>query len=225
MSRYLAKSLEAIEKNGWLLVFPIPEKKKPTGRRNSEQPPLSLWKCLFPRSEMRWEWSDDADDRVVQLWHLRREIAESKQVVYSKWFRGRATVFSFDMFQRLWVLTSYRRSNLGAEAQEVLDLLEMESPLSTKELRRGADLIGKENERRYLSAMKELWSSLAIVGIGEIDDGAFPSLAHASTATVFEEVVREAERKISPEQAEEWIRARVSDRTFLKQIGLLAVKP
>ena len=220
MSRYLGKSLEAIEKNGWLLVFPIPEK---TNAR--VKPPLSLWKCLFPRSQMKWEWSDDADDRVVQLWHLRREIAESRQVVYSKWFRGRATVFSLKMFQRLWVLTANRRKGLGIEAREILDLLEMESPLSTKEIRRGADLQGKENERRYTSAMKELWSSFAVVGIGEIEDGAFPSLAHAATETVFEDVVRAAEREISYEEAEAWLRSHVKDPAFFKQLGLRAVKP
>lgn len=219
MSRYLGKALEAIDEHGWLLVFPIPEK-----ANKRTKPPKSLWKCLFPRSQMRWEWTDDADDKVVQLWHLRREIAESRQVIYSKWYRGRATVFSFDVFKRLWVLSKDRRKEIGTEAREVLDLLEMESPLSTKDIRRGSDLTGRDNERRYLSAMKELWTSFAIVGIGEIDDGAFPSLAHAATESVFEDLVREAEREISYEEADVWVRSRIQDATFLRQLGLGAVK-
>lgn len=173
---------------------------------------------------MRWEWSDDADNRVVRLWHLRREIAESKEVIYSKWYRGRATVFSRELFQRLWVLTAPQRKNLGSEAREILDLLELESPLSTKEIRRGSDLVGKENERRFQSAMKELWLSCAVVGIGEIDDGAFPSLAHAATESIFEDLVQDAEQKISHEEAEAWIRQRVQDVSFLKQLGLGRLK-
>lgn len=177
---------------------------------------------------MKWEWTDDADNRVAELWHLRRELAESKQVIYSKWYRGRATLFSHKFFQHMWIaLEEKRRRLLGdsrlasySSASEILELLEMESPLSTKEIRRATDLQGKENEKRYTSAMKELWSTLAIVGVGEVEDGAFPSLAHAATDVVFEDLCREAEKKIRKKDADLWLGNQNLDRIFLKNLDV-----
>ncbi len=218
MSLLLEKSVEAVNRNGWLLVFPIPNRPLPK----------SLWSVLYPRTVMKWEWTDDADNRVAKLWHLRRELAESKRVVYSKWYRGRATLFSHDFFQRLWVsLADRRKSILGdgrhvsySSAREILELLEMESPLSTKDIRRGTELQGKENEKRYTAAMKELWASLAIVGVGEVDDGAFPSLAHAATDVVFEGLCREAEKKFELSDANRWLFDKTTDPFFLKSLQM-----
>lgn len=220
MSRLFEKSIEAVDRHGWLLVFPIP----------SRPDIQSLWSVLFPRSVMKWEWTDDADNRVAKLWHLRRELAESKQVIYSKWYRGRATLFSHRFFQHMWVALADRRRQVRGDGRqvsysacsEIMDLLEMESPLSTKDIRRGTDLQGKDNEKRYLAAMKELWSSLAIVGVGEVDDGAFPSLAHAATDVVFEDLCREAEKKISKENAIKWLSEQAEDRVFLKGLNVEA---
>lgn len=218
MSRILEKSIAAVEENGWLLVFPLPGKPLPK----------SLWSVLFPRSQMKWEWTDDADNRVAQLWHLRREIAESKRVIYSKWYKGRATLFSKDFFQHLWMALEDKRAPIRGDgrrvsyslASEILDLLEMESPLSTKEIRRGVELQGKENEKRYTAAMKELWMSLSIVGVGEVDDGAFPSLAHAATDVVFEDLCRAAERQFNSVDAKKWIALQTTDRAFLKNLEM-----
>lgn len=212
MSARLDKAIQATEKQGWLLVFPLPGKKEP----------LSLWHVFHPNSTMRWEWDESGDDRVARLWHLRREIAESHQVIYSKWYRGRATLFSADMFKKLWVYLAPERERAMAqgEAREIMDLLEMESPLSTKQIRRGADLTGRENERRYTASMKELWRTLAIVGVGEIDDGAFPSLAHAATRVVFEELCQAAEHEWTFETAKAWLDSHLTDAGFRRALGL-----
>lgn len=211
----LEKAIQATIENEWLLVFPIPKKKEP----------LSVWHVLYPRTTMRWEWTESADDKVVQLWHLRRLLAESHRVIYSKWYRGRATIFSERMFKRLWVYFADDRKRILGEGREIVDLLEMESPLSTKQIRRGSDLAGKDNEKRYLNAMKELWRTFAIVGVGEIDDAAFPSLAHAATDVVFEELCRSAEKEMTFDQAKIWLAANVTDKSFRKALGLpLSVK-
>jgi hypothetical protein len=123
------------------------------------------------------------------------------------------------MFGYLWVYFAPRRAELIGESREILDLLELESPLSTKQIRRGVELTGKENEKRYTAAMKELWAVFAIVGIGEIDDGAFPSLSHAATHVVFEELCRKAEREITFERAREWLDREVRDRSFRRALG------
>lgn len=205
----LKRAVDAVDLNHWLLVFPIPKKKEPK----------SLWHCLHPKSVMRWEWSESGDDKVVRLWHLRRRLAESHRVVYSKWYRGRATLFSEDLFKKLWVYFESDRARIQGEGREIVELLEMESPLSTKQIKRGADLVGKDNEKRYTASMKELWRTFAIVGVGEIDDGAFPSLAHAATAVIFEELCREASREQTFESARRWLDENITDKTFRRMLG------
>lgn len=55
-----------------------------------------------------------------------------------------------------------------------------------------AGLKGRDNEAAFQRAMKELWSRLLIVAFGEVDDGAFPSLAVGSTRVLFEDLWRKA---------------------------------
>ena len=76
----------------------------------------------------------------------------------------------------------------GFQARDILDILIADSPQSTKALRRETGLTGRPNERIYERALKELWTRLFIVGFGEIDEGAFPSLAMGATKVLFEDL-------------------------------------
>ena len=181
MSAPIARALAAIERRGILLVYPLANRPEPR----------SLWSELHPRSPMRWSWDAGADGRVARLWRLREELARSDDVVYAKWFRGRATFFSRAVFRGL--LSSLReeadpRTGLSRRASAILELLEDNSPQSTKELRANADLQGRANEAAFVGALKELWSRLLIVGVGEVDDGAFPSLNMSATRLRFEDL-------------------------------------
>ncbi|MDB5037548.1 MAG: hypothetical protein JWQ35_1076 [Bacteriovoracaceae bacterium] len=80
-------AVSAVNKAGSLLVFPI----------KNQREPASLWSEFFPKSVMRWEWDQDGDSRVADLWHFREKLSSSGKVVYSKWFRGRATLFSREL--------------------------------------------------------------------------------------------------------------------------------
>ncbi len=139
---------------------------------------------------MRWEWDDDGDDRVSRLWHLRAELSTTRKAVYTKWFRGKATYFSRPVFEAMLRALNPGgfEAGLSEDARRLLRILEGESPLSTKELKRQADLPGRANEAAYTRALRELWSRLLIVAYGEVDDGAFPSLAIGSTRVIFEEL-------------------------------------
>ena len=79
-------------------------------------------------------------------------------------------------------------AGLPREAIDILELLRERSPMSTKEIRAEADLRGREHERVFMFAMKSLWSRLLVVGTGEVEDGAFPSLAVGATELLFEDV-------------------------------------
>ncbi len=182
----LQSAIAAINKHGMLLTFPIKNAKLP----------LSLWSVAYPRTKMKWEWDDDGDNRVVQLWHLRERLSRSGKVVYTKWYKGRATFFSRKEFTKR-LAASLANTNRAAhmltrEARDILEALEENSPLSTKVLKKTVDLRGKFHEATYNRAMKELWSRYLIVGYGEVDEGAFPSLAIGATKLLFEDLYKEA---------------------------------
>ncbi len=177
------KAIEAINRRGALLVFPI---------KNQKEPP-SLWGEMFPRSQMRWEWDDSGDSRVANLWHLREEVSRCNKVVYSKWFRGRATFFSREVFVGLLACLG-KISGLSRGSLSILQTLEEESPLSTKALKKKVKLQGQALEGTYHKVLKPLWNRGLIVGYGEVDEGAFPSLAMGSTQLIFEDLWSEAQK-------------------------------
>lgn len=193
MSRLATKAIDAINRHGALLVYPIKNKKEPR----------SLWSALFPRSEMVWAWDEGADNKVGQLWHLREELSRSGQVVYAKWYQGRATFFSKEVFVALLAWLKPQRP-LSSNSRNILEVLEQDSPISTKEIKAAVDLQGRSLEGLYNKAMKELWNHLLILGYGEVEDSSFPSLAVGATKLVFEDLWREAQ-KWSPEDAQAFL--------------------
>ena len=186
-------AVAAIEERGALLVYPIA----------NQAEPASLWRVFHPRTAMRWDWDESGDARVVALWRLRERLARSREVVYTKWFQNRATFFSRELFTAM--LATYRatgdlRRGLEPDALEVLRALESDSPLGTKQLREVTGLRGRAFEASYVRAVRELFQRLLIVGFGEIDEGAFPSLALGATRTLFEDLWDESET-LAPEDA------------------------
>jgi hypothetical protein len=175
---------------------------------------------------MRWEWdSEGADNRVAELWHLREEISRSGKVVYAKWFQGRATLFSKEIFSSLLAALPTDRIELSRGARQILQALEENSPLSTKELKKSCPLAGAGQARLYERALKELWGALLIVGYGEVDDGAFPSLAIGATSVLFEDLVTRASR-LSEEKAHAYLTKNLGEespfyRFYLKRRKLL----
>jgi len=184
-------AIKAIERHGILLVYPI---------KNAKDP-LSLWSALYPRSEMRWAWDEGSDSRVASLWHLREQLSRSKKVVYAKWYQGRATFFSREIFVALRAYFIHHPLKLNREARELLSLLQESSPQSTKQLKKQTGLVGRALESTYERGLKELWRQLLIVGFGEIDEGAFPSLAVGASSLLFEDLEEEA-RALPIEDAE-----------------------
>lgn len=186
-------AVKKINDRGALLVFPI----------NNKKEPASLWSEFYPRTKMRWEWDEGGDNKVGDLWLLMKKLSDSRQVVYSKWYQGRATFFSRDLFTALLKVTQpdYSGTTLSPVARQLYECLEEDSPLSTKQLKAITELRGKDNERFYNRGMKELFSRFLIVAYGEVDDGAFPSLAVGTTRNLFEDLVLDAE-KLSPLSAQ-----------------------
>lgn len=188
-----AKAIKAIDNQGALLVFPIKNQKEPS----------SLWSVLYPKTKMRWEWDESGDGKVFDLWRLREELSRSKKVIYTKWYQNRATFFSRDVFVNL---LAYLNSNkeLLRESRNILEALEMDSPLSTKQIKESSELQGKWLESTYNRAMKTLWQRLYIVAFGEIEDSSFPSLAVGATQNLFEDLWLES-KDINKEKAQKFL--------------------
>lgn len=191
-SNQIKKSIRAINEHGILLVFPVKGKAEPR----------SLWSVLHPKSKMIWSWNEDADGKVARLWSTMKELSTDKSVVYSKWFKGRATFLSRKVFRALLKIRSQETASISPAARLILELLENDSPLSTKQLKRFSELQGKDNQKIYDRALRELFQNFLIVGYGEVEDGAFPSLAVGATRTLFEDLWNES-HQLSIEEAEE----------------------
>jgi hypothetical protein len=177
----LPAAIDSIRRHGALLVFPIANR----------QEPHSLWAEFFPNTRMVWDWNEDSDHRVGEMWQMMKQLSDCREVVYSKWYQGRATFFSRDLFAAMLALQHVHeraRNRLSETARLLFDVLENNSPLSTKQLKQLTDLQGRANEPMYSRGMKELFQKLLIVGFGEVDDGAFPSLAVGATELLFEDL-------------------------------------
>ncbi len=213
ISERRAKAVAAINKRGALLVYPI----------NNRKDPLSIWSELFPRTKMRWEWDDESDSKVADLWHLRTELSRSRKVVYSKWYQGRATFFANDVFVNLLAFMR-PTSELGHASRMALEALESDSPLSTKQLKVAVELEGRLLEPTYNRALKPLWQRLLIVGFGEFEDSSFPSLGIAATQTIFEDLWNES-LKIDHGRAEKFLERRLSRENLFLKFARKIIKP
>lgn len=174
-----SRAVAAIEAHGVLLVYPLQNRPEPR----------SLWHALHPGARMRWAWDDSADERVVELWHLRERLAQSRKVVYTKWLGGRATFFSRSVFRAVlatWKAEHDLEAGLGRASRDLLDILRDDSPQPTRRLRESAGLEGRLNETPFTRAMRPLWERMLIVGTGEMEEGGFPSLAVGATELIHE---------------------------------------
>jgi hypothetical protein len=198
------KAIAAIERRGILLVFPIANRPEPR----------SLWSELHPRTVMRWEWDQEGDSRVHDLWHLRAELARSRRVVYSKWFKNRATLFAKPVFRAMLgdlLAQGDLVAGLDRSARAVLELLEDDS---TKALRKASGL----PDARFQAALKTLWSRLLIVGVGEVEDGSFPSLAVGATQLLFEDEWRAASGGASARDRDALTSALADAKAFTREL-------
>lgn len=178
----LKLALQFIKRHKIVLTFP----------EKNDRYPLSLWSCFHPRKKMRWEWDSGGDHAVSDLWIFREALSRSGKTAYAKWYRGKATFIDREFLPTLLAANGIQELNqpllksLSPTAREIFELLQESSPLSTKDIKKATGLKGRDSEPDYNRAMKQLWSRLWIVGWGEKDDGAFPSLNIGATQHFFE---------------------------------------
>lgn len=205
----LGNALQKIQNKGVLLVFPV----------NNAREPASLWSEVFPRKKMKWEWDESGDQSVADLWHLRAKLSSSGQVAYAKWYQGRATVFSTKLYAALIHVFHFAgefETTLSRTSLKIFESLEDNSPQSPRDLKVLTNLKGKDFESEYNKALQQLWLRFMIVGFGEIDDGAFPSLALGSSRLLFEDLWKVA-AKMSSAQAWKTINFYMPDGSLFRR--------
>jgi len=181
-----ARAVKAINKHHILLVYPI---------KNAPEP-LSIWSVLHPGVDMHWDWSEHADRRIEKLWHLKDDLCLRRDVVYAKWYRGRATFFSKEIFPailRILGSTQFDEVLQSRDANAIYQQLLDNSPQTPSMLKEAVELTTKYNRARFEKAMNVLWKRLFIVGTGEVDEGQFPALAAGATRHMFEDLWDEAD--------------------------------
>lgn len=144
---------------------------------------------------MRWDWDTTGDDRVVRIWDLRERLSRRTDVIYSKWYQGRATFFSLPVFKAILSYLHHgdpSNPTLQKEGHQLWNELISNSPQSTKTLKKLATKQWKWEQKVYNAAMKELWMKGLILGCGEVDDGAFPSLNVTATKHYVERLWNDA---------------------------------
>ncbi len=202
----MKKAIQAINRDGIILVFPMDNRKDPH----------SLWYELHPKTKMRWEWDDEGESKVADLWHLRTQLSTTREVVYTKWFRNRATYFSRDLFTACLCLSLRNTPTLPKESKEILEALRMDSPLSTKQIKESVQLQGRMLESLFNKSMKKLWDPFLIVAFGEFEDSSFPSLAVGATQTLFEDLWKEA-LEMKPRDAQKIIDEKMPEGTLWRK--------
>ncbi|MBI1862207.1 MAG: hypothetical protein HYR96_14940 [Deltaproteobacteria bacterium] len=174
---------------------------------------------------MRWDWDSTGDNRVAKMWHLREELSRSGKVVYAKWYKGRATFFSKTLAAALIRALdhSHPMRSLSRNAHTIHELLLEDSPQSSKILKKRSEKEQGLTPKEFDKGLTELWQSLRIVGYGEVDDGAFPSLNIGATSALFEDLCRKA-TGLSEKAAIEDL-APISETPFIQQLNSFKSRP
>jgi hypothetical protein len=107
-------------------------------------------------------------------WDWKQTLPERKACYYAKILRRRGTFISWDWFPRFYAAYAdarpywrqYREGLLSGDEKRILDLLESQGPMMTRELRLAFGPRSKENTRRVKSIIVDLQTRFLITAAG-----------------------------------------------------------
>jgi hypothetical protein len=151
-TRRLTRESEAIrfiEDQGFVLLMPI---------RGAELPSV--------RGATAGDWGT--------WWDWKQTLPERRACYYAKILRRRGTFISWEWFPRFYAAYAdprpyrrqYREGLLSRDEKRILDLLESQGPLMTRELRLTFGPRSKENTRRVKSIIVDLQTRFLITAAG-----------------------------------------------------------
>lgn len=155
---------------------------------------VSIFRLLYPKKEFRWDWSEAADPKLVELWWLKDDLARSKKVVYGRFFKAKPCFVSIKKFQLLLKNTLVNIDQLNALETFIYELLLENSPQSTRMIKKVYRKLGVEVYTRteWNKAFLGLQKKLLICNLGdsEREHSPMPSTEYAAVEHVFENLLK-----------------------------------
>ncbi len=123
------------------------------------------------------EWSTQHDRETGMAWRWKDELPVEKKCFYGKLLRGKPLLVSFAMFPYFYAISGnygdldqyaeeYQDGKLSLAARLICDALLQHGALPTSELRRKANLAGKDNARAFERGLVELQVGMKITKTG-----------------------------------------------------------
>jgi len=134
------EALDFISKHGCVALFPI---------RGFVFP--SLYRAVSGKNR---------DEKFNRTWDWADHLAQKKKIHYGKLVKNQVTLISLEMFPYFYRLQ--KGEEFSGTSRKILDFLERHGATSTTDLRKGLNLMGRENKNEFTKAMDLLQSAFAV---------------------------------------------------------------
>jgi len=138
------EALNFVNKYGCVTLFPIKGVAFP-----------SLYRAAFGK---------DREEKLNKTWSWADHMAQEKRIHYGKLIKKQVALISLEMFPYFYRV--HKRGGFKGTPQRILDFLKRHGATSTTDLRRGLNLIGRENKGEFTKAMDQLQEAFAIAIVG-----------------------------------------------------------
>jgi len=186
------EALNFINKHGCVTLFPI--------------------KGLTFPSLYRAASGKDREEKFTKTWTWADHMAQEKKIYYGKLVRKQVTLVSLEMFPHFYRL--YRRSEFSGTPQKILEFLKRHGATSTTDLRKGLNLMGRENNKEFTKAMDELQLAFAVAVVDREESPKMTYTWNLLERWMPQELLRKAE-VLSEESAKEKISARLVENKII----------
>jgi len=102
----------------------------------------------------------DREEKFAKTWAWADQLAQEKKIHYRKLVKRQVTLISLEMFPHFYKL--HRKTEFNETPQKILDFLKRHGATSTTDLRKGLNLMGRENKREFTNAMDTLQLAFAV---------------------------------------------------------------
>jgi len=133
-----------------------------------------LWEAVVGRTRPRWPRRSHHDAGIGLTWELKNRLPAARQVYYGKLLKGRPVLVALDLFPAFYALVrgrqrardyraEYAAGHLSLTARRLMDVLVVEHPRYTRDLRANAFMLDPAKTREFERAMAELQQGLWVV--------------------------------------------------------------
>jgi len=100
------------------------------------------------------------EEKFTRTWTWADQMAQKKKIHYGKLVKKQVTLISLEMFPHFY--RQCRRTEFSGRPKKIIDFLKRHRATSTTDLRKGLNLVGRENKNEFIKAMDLLQLAFAI---------------------------------------------------------------